>query len=151
MGDSAYTLRPFLITPHDNAKHGSFEDNFNYHLSTNRIFVECVFSKVDSRWGIFWPPLRFKLQQNLKVIDVVMWHHSFIICHRMEIGNRGIGSNGVEFDDDVLKFMAANPNEIIGVFGDEVNDEIKTRGGRDSNQVRDLKRQGKMIRDINQV
>ena len=66
----------------------------------------------------------------------------------MEVGNRGIGSNCVDFDDDVLKFMAANPNEITDIFGHEVNDEIKTKGGSDNKQVRDLKRQGKMIRDV---
>ena len=49
LGHSAYALRPFLITLCDNANHGSFEDNFNYHLSTNRIFVECSFGKMDSR------------------------------------------------------------------------------------------------------
>ena len=97
--------------------------------------------------GVFWSPLRFKLQQNLKVIDAAMRLHNFIICHEMEVGNRGFGSNGVDFDDGVLKFMVANPNEITDIFGHEVNDEIKTKGGSDNKQVRDLKRQVKMNRD----
>ena len=147
LGNSACALRPFLITPYENAKHGCFEDDSNYHLFTNRIFIECAFGEVDSRWGIFWSPLRFKLQQNLKVIDAAMQLHNFIICHEMEVGNRGIDFKCIDFDDDVLKFMAANPNEITGIFIDEANNEIKTRGGSDNKQVRDLKRQGKMIRD----
>ena len=76
-----------------------------------------------------------------------MWLHNFIIFHEIEIGNRSIGSNGVNVDDDVLKFIAANPNEITWIFGDEFNNKIKTKGGRDNKQMRELKRQGKIIRD----
>ena len=43
LGDSAYVIRPFLITVYDNAKHGTTEDAFDSHLSFSRIFIECAF------------------------------------------------------------------------------------------------------------
>ncbi|KAL7464249.1 hypothetical protein ACHAXS_004587, partial [Conticribra weissflogii] len=66
IGDSAYALKSFLITPFDNAIHGTSEDNFNFFLSLLRIKVECTFGDIDLRWGIFWRPLSFTLAQNVK-------------------------------------------------------------------------------------
>ena len=54
VGDSAYALRPYLLTPYDNAGPGSKDDVFNYFLSRNRIYVEFVFGEVNRRFGIFW-------------------------------------------------------------------------------------------------
>ena len=48
-GDSAYSLKSFLLTPYDNVIHGSHEDNYNFFHSPSRITVECVFGKVDLR------------------------------------------------------------------------------------------------------
>ena len=53
VGDSAYSLRSFLLCPYDNAASGSIEDNFNFYLSSQRIYVECAFGEVDRRFGIF--------------------------------------------------------------------------------------------------
>ena len=50
MGDSAYALRPYLMTPYDNATPNSKEDAYNYFLSRNRIYIECVFGEVARRW-----------------------------------------------------------------------------------------------------
>jgi hypothetical protein len=47
IGDSAYSLRSFLMTPYDNAMHGTAEDNFNFFHSTSRIVVECAFGEID--------------------------------------------------------------------------------------------------------
>ena len=69
VGDSAYAIRSFLLVPFDNARPSSDEDSFNYHHSTCRIWVECAFGEIDMRWGIFWRPLQFSLQNNLQVID----------------------------------------------------------------------------------
>ena len=47
VGDSAYSIRSFLLVPYDNAKPYSKEDNFNYFLSSCRIYVECAFGEID--------------------------------------------------------------------------------------------------------
>ena len=129
LGDYACALRPFWLTPYDNVKHGTPEDALNYHLSTNRIYVECAFGEIDSRWGIFWSPLRFDLNQNLLVIDAALRLHNFIVQNDLNSGTRHTLSSTMEFDDEVLAFMAANPNEIVGVFGEEVSAESTGRGG----------------------
>ena len=69
IGDSAYALWQFLLTPYDNAKPNTAEDIFNYHLLSSRINVECTFGDIDVCWGIFWRPLKFPLQQHKFIID----------------------------------------------------------------------------------
>jgi hypothetical protein len=44
---SAYSLGSFLMTPCDNAMHGTAEDNFNFFHSSSRIVVECAFGEID--------------------------------------------------------------------------------------------------------
>ena len=53
IGDSAYELKSFLLTPYDNAFHGTPEDNFNYFHSSSYISGECAFREVDLCWVIF--------------------------------------------------------------------------------------------------
>ena len=54
VGDSAYGIRSFLLVPYDNPKPYSKEDNFNYYLSSCRIYVECAFGEIDLIFGILW-------------------------------------------------------------------------------------------------
>jgi len=68
LGDSAYALKSFLLTPYDNAMPGSEEDSFNYYLSKNRIYVECAFGEIDRRWGIFWKPLQGDLADHIYIL-----------------------------------------------------------------------------------
>ena len=133
---------PFLLTPHDNGRDGSPEDAFNCHLSSLRIFIECAFGETDARWGIFWSPLRFRLQQNINVIDAAMRLHNFIIMHDLEHNNRRNLSKCNEFEEDILNFMAANPNEIVGIFGDEGNDRNSSHCSSETKENRVLKKKG---------
>jgi hypothetical protein len=56
IGDSACSLKLFILTPYDNAAHGTPEDNYNFFHSSLRIAVECCFGEVDLQFGIFlWP------------------------------------------------------------------------------------------------
>merc|ERR1711862_543895 len=82
IGDSAYSLQSFLLTPFDQVYHGSPEDNFNFFHSSSRICVECTFGEVDLRWGILWRPLQFSLKNNIHVIDACLRLHNFIIDFR---------------------------------------------------------------------
>jgi hypothetical protein len=72
IGDSAYALKSFLLTPYGNAEHGTVEDNFNFFYSSSRIAVECCFGAIDLRWGILWRELSYSLQMNCKIIDACM-------------------------------------------------------------------------------
>ena len=42
IGDSAYAIKSFLITPFDNAVHGTPEDNYNFFHSSSRISGVCL-------------------------------------------------------------------------------------------------------------
>jgi hypothetical protein len=79
IGDSAYSLKLFILTPYDNAAHGTPEDNYNFFHSSLRIAVECCFGDVDIRFGIFWWPLKFSLKANGCIIDACLWLHNFIL------------------------------------------------------------------------
>ena len=41
VGDSAYSLRSYLMTPYNNPGVKTAKDNFNFYLSSCRIYVEC--------------------------------------------------------------------------------------------------------------
>lgn len=131
IGDSAHALRSFLVTPFDNAVHGSFQDNFNFHNSASRIYIECAFGEIDQFWGIFWKPLKFSLKENVKVIDAAMRLHNFIIDWR-ETHEKDTTLNKFEaeiFDDECLAYLTANPEAVIGVYGreEEVNMDLPGR------------------------
>jgi DDE superfamily endonuclease len=86
VGDSAYAISSFLITPYeteemrDDPLHS--KDAFNYHLSSCRIFIECAFGEVVMRWGILWRTLLFDLKKSAKIVQVCMLLHNFIIDAR---------------------------------------------------------------------
>jgi hypothetical protein len=82
IGDSAYAIKSFLMTPFDNAVHGTPEDNYNFFHSSSRIWVECAFGEIDLRWGILWKPLGFRLRHNVNIIDACMRLHNFIVDWR---------------------------------------------------------------------
>ena len=146
IGDSAYSIKAFLITPFDNAVHGTSEDNFNFFHSSSRIMVECAFGEIDLRWGILWSPLRFSLKHNVNVIDACMRLHNFIVdwregehCRSSDVDEKDI------FDDDHRRFMAAFPEvEMIGVHGGE--EEEREGRGRPTNLDRELTAFGRTVR-----
>ena len=53
----------------------------------------------------------------------------------------------LEFDDQVLACMAAHPNDIVVTFGDEVDDESAGLGRSDNLAIRNIKKQGKLVRE----
>jgi hypothetical protein len=102
IGNSVYLLRSLLITPYDNAMHGTAEDNFNFFHSSSRIVVECAFGKINLPWGILWRPLHFTLDLNCKVIDVCRCLHNFIVdfCERNLCVSESTALDWDVFDDD---------------------------------------------------
>ena len=135
IGDSAYSIKSFILTPFDNTLHATAEDNFNYFHSSSRIAVECAFGEVDLRWGILWRPLKFSLINNTSVIDACMRLHNFIVDFREATNSCETMERSV-FDDDNRRFLAASSSlEVGGVHGGEedirrdANGNIHT-GGR---------------------
>jgi hypothetical protein len=157
IGDSAYAIKSFLITPFDNAVHGTKEDNYNFFHSSSRISVECAFGEIDLRWGILWSTLRFSLAHNVNVIDACMRLHNFIIDWREakpgSCSNEA-GTNEREiFEEEHRKFMAAYPDiDMHGVYGGEDDDRLDSNGnplvgGRPSNLSKTLTDVGRSVRE----
>lgn len=149
IGDSAYALKSFLLTPYDNAYHGSLEDNYNYFHSSARISVECAFGEVDLRWGIFWKPLKYTLKTNCKIIDACLRLHNFIVDHREGLAMDPIDKN--VFDDECRRVFAVLP-DIEGVFGGDMDvcrnsDGRINRGGRPTCTDAQSTAMGKVWRD----
>ena len=108
VGDSAYNLKSFLLTPFDNAFHGTPEDNYNFFYSSSQISVECAFGEIDLRWGILWRQLQFSLKHNIQNIDACMRMHNFIVDFREEHAIPA-AENAVDkdiFDEDCRRFLA---------------------------------------------
>ena len=149
VGDSAYALRAYLLTPYDNAKPDSKEDAFNFYLSSNRIYVECAFGEIDRRWGIFWKPLSGLLVNHKYVIDSALRLHNFIVDYREnECGGFNARQNKNDRNElDVASdiFQNANPFATLGVQTDE-DYEFRTMG-RTPRAEQALRENGKQLRD----
>ena len=152
IGDSAYSLKAFLLTPYDNAVHGTAEDNFNFFHSSARISVECCFGEVDLRWGIFWSELSYSLKTNCQIIDACMRLHNFIVEKRGDT----LFSESLDFevfDDDARWFFAIHPFlDHEGVYGGE--DDVRRgedggifRGGRPDQNETSSSNYGRSLRD----
>ena len=118
VGDSAYGLRSFLITPYDNAATNSPEDTFNYFHSSCRISVECAFGEIDMHWSIFWKPLGHKLSNVKYIIDACMRLHNFLVDYRIQ---NSIDSN-IEFDEfeqECINHIGTNLNIMTGTNRNE--------------------------------
>jgi hypothetical protein len=124
IGDSAYSIKLFILTPYDNAAHGTPEDNYNFFHSSLRIGVECCFGEVDLWFSIFWRPLKFALKTNCHVIDACLWLHNFIL----ENSNRSFMDlvDKKVFDEDCRRFFSIHLDIPEGVEGGELGTQ---RGG----------------------
>ena len=151
IGDSAYSLKSFLLTPYDNAMHGTAEDNFNFFHSSSRISVECAFGEIDLRWGILWKELEYSLELNCTIIDVCMRLHNFIVEHRNESNIMNAIDREI-FDDECRRFYAVNPSMNVGVTSGEEDVRLDEhghvyRGGRPNNVEKDSSEFGKTWRN----
>ena len=148
VGDSAYALRSYMLTPHDNALPDSKEDNFNFFLSSNRIYVECAFGEIDRRWGIFWSPLEGSLQNHQYTIDAAIRMHNFIVEFRELQENEGknVDDDLEELNIDSDNFLMNNPSTILGPIAEETQFEHGTRG-RPTTIDAELRMKGKDLRN----
>ena len=151
IGDSAYSIRSFIIVPYDNAFHGTGEDTFNFYHSSSRIVVECAFGEIDMRWGILWKPLRFSLKKSTKVIDACLRLHNFIVDYRESVRSYQVSGNTVGevdmFLSEVRRSNAEDRSSATGVFGGEEEQRLDVRRGRPPMEETVSREDGLVIRD----
>ena len=164
VGDSAYSLRNYLLVPYDNATSKSKEDSFNFFLSSCRIHVECCFGEVDRRWGVLWKPLVGKLKSHKHTIDACLRLHNFIVDYREEnkaskdSHPRNIGGSlHAHFYDNYdeeeelnrasERFLLEHPFHSFGGRSGDENAQREGQRGRRSNILNELRDEGVMFRD----
>jgi len=132
IGDSAYSLMSFMLTPFDGVEHKTQGDNFNFFHSQQRIIVECTFGEIDLRWGILWRKLGFTLKHNTQIIDACLRLHNFIIDYREETGADD-GPERSVFDEDSRRYHAAQTDiggDVGGVFGGDDEEKRDANGNK---------------------
>lgn len=150
IGDTAYGLKSFLLVPYDNARAGSQEDVYNYYHSRARIVVECAFGEIDMRWGIFWKKLNFNLDNSVTIITAALRLHNFLVNYRESNLDKNDESRQTEkeefrnYANEVTEFAKYYPEEIVGVFGDNINNE---GAGRPSVEEKALRKLGSSMRN----
>lgn len=149
IGDSAYAICSYLLTPYDNAKSNSKEDNFNFFHSSSRIHVECAFGEIDRRWGILWKPLEGGLSTHRYTIDSCLQLHNFIVQYQLNedkattIRDDIIENEMEELNEESRHYYMMNPLETPGV----VSEDYFVRHGRRTNYENAQRDEGKKIRD----
>ena len=138
LGDSAYAIESFILTPYDGASPQTPEDDFNFYQSSARITVECAFGEIDLRWGIFWKRLTCSLDHASVIIEGAMRIHNFIVDYREEHCDNGTGVTDRRiFTEDINN----NGGDVM-VVGDDHRDK-----GRKFNNEKEDRLKGLQLRD----
>ena len=75
------------------------------------------------RWGIFWRPLSFKLNNNINTIDACLCLHNFIIDYQYthKVPASSAADKRAVFDEDSRRFLATQLN--VGSYGVDGGEE----------------------------
>lgn len=114
VGDSAYTLSPWLIKPYPEGTRDPDEILFNKNLSSARVQVECAFGILKGRWRI--------LQKRLdsRIDFVIKCTVACAVLHNICIQNGDDWDD--EYDDDNDQ---QNPGANVIRDGDDIRDKLK--------------------------
>ena len=138
IGDSAYCIESFILTPYDNALSKTSEDNYNFYQSSARITVECSFGEIDLRWGFFWKRLNCSLAHAAIIIEGSMRIHNYLVDFReRETSDAALSTDNVIFNED-----ASN----IGVTPVQTGNDIGRPRGNIALEDRENRRCGLTLR-----
>jgi hypothetical protein len=96
LGDCAYPLAPFCLTPYVGTVLPESEDVFNFYHSQLRITVERAFGIFVNVFGIFHAPLAFKIANCCDVVEACVRLHNLRINEGCQVVSRQ-SSNGAVF------------------------------------------------------
>ena len=158
LGDSAYSPRTFMCTPYDAVSPESKEDHYNFHHSSGRIIIECVFGEFVNRWALFNRKLLFGVKDAKCIIDGAFRLHNFLIDCRedaAESGNDQAASDNavdlVSFRDEHMEELWLERNAMLGSLDYQEDSGRQQVGrepmGRPTRQFEDCKRLGLSMRD----
>ena len=104
---------------------------FKLTTKPSTIYVECAFGEIDLRFGMLWKKLAFDLHNSTRVIDACLRLHNFLVDYRETYApknlKRKVNREDKEvqriFEEECTNFSQMYPDEIVGVFGDNVCEE----------------------------
>ena len=81
--DAAYVSTPGLLAPWPkrafHGEDGVYADSFNFYQSSHRIDVGKSFGILLRRWGLFWKPVQYHINDVLPILSAAMRLHNFCI------------------------------------------------------------------------
>jgi hypothetical protein len=87
LGDAAYSLMPWLMTPYEGAQEvNGTKDVYNNHVSMGRQVVERAFGMMIKRWRILAGSLEFSVVKCNKILRVCALLHN--MCLRNSLSNK---------------------------------------------------------------
>jgi len=114
VGDSAYTLCPWLIKPYPEGTRDPDEMLFNKNLSSARVQVECAFGILKGRWRILQKRFDSKINFAIKCAVACAVLHNICLL------------NGDDWDDEYEDAnVQQNPGANVLRDGDDIRDKLK--------------------------
>jgi hypothetical protein len=145
VGDSAYNISPYLLTPYSDANiEGETKDTFNFWQSNARIRIECAFGELVMRWGIFWRSFRFDLSRSGKVINAAMLIHNFLCDEREDLSMFSMFSAQQMYEDS---HIIGNTRDIEQLMALVMDNDADRPPGRQLHFSMELRKAGMNFRD----
>ena len=116
VGDSAYSISPWLMKPYPEATRDPGEITFNKELSSPRVAIECAFGRLKSRWRILQKRLDSRITFSVKISIACAVLHNFCI------------NVGDEWEDDFYDYDDDRGNEQNNDFmqdGEDIRELLK--------------------------
>jgi hypothetical protein len=84
IGNEAYLLKVFLMSPFPNRDLNPVKENCNKRLSAARKFIDCAFGTLRAEWWIFGKDTEVNPQRAVSIINCV--HAYFTMLYEKEMG-----------------------------------------------------------------
>ena len=78
--------------------------------------------------------------------DTALSLQNFIVLRELETEVSSVNCVKFDFENEALEIMPENPNDVVGIFGDEVNEDNQSRSGSENSENRVLKKKDESFR-----
>ena len=80
-GDSAFFQNEFMLGP--SAASGTYNADYDYVQSSNRMPIECAFGILTRVWGLLWRPISTKFEDRASLVHAILRLHNFRIANKL--------------------------------------------------------------------
>ena len=80
-GDSAFFQNDFMLGP--SASAGTYNADYDYLQSSNRMPIECAFGMLTRVWGVLWRPIGLKFGDRAQLVHAIFRLHNFRIAQNL--------------------------------------------------------------------